>query len=54
VRCDADINPPDSLALGRLIVEVGVAIVQPAEFVIIRVGRTEDELTLVEVDGGMA
>lgn len=54
VRCDADNNPPDSLALGRLIVEVGVAIVQPAEFVIIRVGRTEDELTLVEVNGGMA
>ena len=54
VRCDADNNPPDSLALGRLVVEVGVAIVQPAEFVIIRVGRTEDELTLVEVDGGMA
>jgi phage tail sheath protein FI len=54
VRCDADNNPPDSLALGRLNVEIGVAIVQPAEFIIIRVGRTEDELTLVEVDGGMA
>ena len=54
VRCDADNNPPDSVAVGRLIVEVGVAIVQPSEFVIIRVGRTEDELTVIEVDGGMA
>jgi phage tail sheath protein FI len=54
VRCDADNNPPDQVALGRLIVEVGVSIVQPAEFVIIRVGRTEDELTLIELNGGMA
>ena len=54
VRCDTENNPPNSVALGRLFVDVGVAIVQPAEFIIIRVGRTEDELTLVEVNGGMA
>jgi phage tail sheath protein FI len=39
VKCDADTNPPDSIDLGRLIVEVGVAPVKPAEFVIFRVSQ---------------
>lgn len=37
VRCDATTNTPDVRALGQLVTEVGVAIVQPAEFVIFRV-----------------
>lgn len=51
VRCDAGNNPPDQVALGRLVIDVGVAIVRPAEFVVVRVGRTEDELTLTELTG---
>jgi uncharacterized protein len=41
VRCDDQDNPPDQVALGRLVTRVGVAAVRPAEFVILRVGRTE-------------
>lgn len=37
VICDENTNPPDARALGQVITEIGVAIVQPAEFVIFRV-----------------
>jgi phage tail sheath protein FI len=37
VKCDAENNPPDSRADGRLVIEVGLAITQPAEFVIFRI-----------------
>ena len=41
VKCDAETNPPDSVALGRVITEIGVAIVKPAEFVIFRVSQQQ-------------
>lgn len=37
VRCDASLNTPAVRDLGRVIIEVGVAIVRPAEFVIFRI-----------------
>ena len=37
VKCDAENNPPDSREIGRLVIEVGVSIVKPAEFVIFRI-----------------
>jgi phage tail sheath protein FI len=39
VKCDAENNPPESIDLGRLIVEVGIAPVKPAEFVIFRISQ---------------
>lgn len=39
VKCDEDINTPETMMLGRLYVEVGVAPVRPAEFVIFRVSQ---------------
>lgn len=36
VKCDAETNPPQSVDLGRVITEVGLAVVKPAEFVILR------------------
>ena len=36
VKCDAELNPPETRDLGQLFVEIGVAPVKPAEFVIIR------------------
>ncbi len=39
VKCDAENNPPESIDLGRLIVEVGLAPVKPAEFVIFRISQ---------------
>lgn len=40
IKCDAEINPPEMRDQGRLIVEIGVAIVKPAEFVIFRIQQT--------------
>ena len=37
VKCDEDLNPPEIRDLGQLIIEVGLAPVKPAEFVIFRI-----------------
>ena len=37
VKCDAELNPPESRDLGRLVIEIGMAPVKPAEFVIFRI-----------------
>lgn len=42
VKCDAETNPPDSIDLGKLVVEVGIAPVKPAEFVIFRISQFKD------------
>ncbi len=39
VKCDAETNPPEVRDLGQLIIEVGMAPVKPAEFVIFRVSQ---------------
>jgi uncharacterized protein len=39
VKCDAETNPPEERDLGRVITEIGVAIVKPAEFVIFRISQ---------------
>jgi len=44
VRCDLDNNPPEQREVGQLLVEVGVAPVQPFEFVVLRVGRVRDSI----------
>lgn len=36
VKCDAELNPPEVRDAGQLIVEVGIAPVKPAEFVVFR------------------
>ncbi len=39
VKCDDELNPPASRDLGRLVVEIGLAPVKPAEFVIFRISQ---------------
>ncbi|MFQ5409138.1 MAG: phage tail sheath family protein [Anaerolineales bacterium] len=39
VKCDEELNPPESRDLGRLIIEIGMAPVKPAEFVIFRISQ---------------
>lgn len=38
VRIDEELNPPDQRALGQVIIEIGVAPVLPAEFIVVRIG----------------
>jgi phage tail sheath protein FI len=39
VKCDEELNPPEIRDLGQLIIEVGMAPVKPAEFVIFRISQ---------------
>jgi hypothetical protein len=40
VKCDAETNPSESRANGQVVAEVGVAISQPAEFIIFRISQS--------------
>lgn len=51
VKCDEETNPPESINEGKVIIEVGLAPVKPAEFVIFRVSQYEAG-SEVEVSGG--
>ena len=48
VKCDDTTNPPKSINDGKIITEIGVAPTHPAEFIVFRIGRTVEELELVE------
>jgi hypothetical protein len=39
VKCDAELNPPETRDLGQLIIEIGMSPVKPAEFVIFRISQ---------------
>jgi phage tail sheath protein FI len=39
VKCDEETNPPESVDVGRVVCEIGVAPVKPAEFVIFRLAQ---------------
>lgn len=39
VKCDAENNPPETRDVGQLIVDVGIAPVKPAEFVVFRISQ---------------
>lgn len=39
VKCDEELNPPEIRDLGQLIIEIGLAPVKPAEFVIFRISQ---------------
>lgn len=39
VKCDAELNPPDVRDRGQLIIEIGLAPVKPAEFVVFRLSQ---------------
>ncbi len=48
VKCDADNNPASERANGNLLAQVGVAPSNPFEFVVVRVGRTNNEFEISE------
>lgn len=39
VKCDSETNPPESIDEGKVVVEIGIAPVKPAEFVIFRISQ---------------
>jgi phage tail sheath protein FI len=48
VQCDERNNPPEEVDAGRLICEVGVQPPRPAEFVVVRIGRTQSGIEVLE------
>lgn len=42
VKCDNETNPPESIDQGKVVVEVGIAPVKPAEFVIFRIAQIKE------------
>ena len=47
VKCDAETNPPESIDEGKLVVEVGIAPVKPAEFVVFRISQQKQTASLI-------
>ncbi|MFJ3902932.1 phage tail sheath family protein [Streptomyces sp. NPDC090025] len=48
VKCDRDNNPQESIDQGRVVCEIGVAPVKPAEFVVFRLAQFSDSTSLVD------
>ena len=43
VKCDEETNPPEARDLGMVTIEIGIAPVKPAEFVIFRISQWSPE-----------
>ncbi|GAB2786300.1 phage tail sheath family protein [Streptomyces daliensis] len=48
VKCDRENNPQESIDLGQVVCEIGVAPVKPAEFVVFRLSQFSDSTSLVD------
>ena len=48
VKCDGETNPPEAIDAGQLVVEIGIAPVKPAEFVVFRIGQFSGGASLTE------
>src|ERR1700716_4510524 len=48
VKCDAETNPAEIIDAGQLVVEIGIAPVKPAEFVIFRIAQFSGGASLLE------
>ncbi|MFD4274550.1 phage tail sheath family protein [Streptomyces cyaneofuscatus] len=48
VRCDRSNNPQESIDLGQVVCEIGVAPVKPAEFVVFRLAQFSDSTSLID------
>ncbi|MHB9858029.1 phage tail sheath family protein [Streptomyces sp. YIM S03343] len=48
VKCDRDNNPQESIDQGRVVCEIGIAPVKPAEFVVFRLAQFSDTTSLID------
>jgi phage tail sheath protein FI len=49
-KCDAETNPPEVADAGQVAAEIGLALVAPAEFIVLSVRRSADAVNVVEED----
>lgn len=52
VTCDESTNPPEDRDLGRVTCLMGLQPPWPAEFVVVRIGKTDSRTEFVELSGG--
>ena len=50
VKCNAENNPSEVRDLGQVIAEIGLAIAEPAEFIVLTARKTPESLSIVEED----
>ena len=50
VHCNGDTNPAEQQRLGIVVVEVGIALIAPAEFIVLTARRTPDAVQVIEED----
>ena len=48
VKCNDEVNPPEQQRLGIVVAEIGIALLAPAEFLVITVRRTPDAVQVIE------
>ncbi|MEP7305167.1 MAG: phage tail sheath C-terminal domain-containing protein [Acidobacteriota bacterium] len=48
IKCDDENNPEEASRLGQVVAEIGIALVAPAEFIILNVKRTPDAVNVSE------
>jgi phage tail sheath protein FI len=48
VKCDGELNTAETIDAGQLIVEIGIAPVKPAEFVVFRIAQFSGGASLTE------
>ena len=53
VKCDAETNPHATREAGLVIAEIGLAVVVPAEFVVVRVTQSASGVTVTEPTGSL-
>jgi len=54
VKCDAETNPPEERAAGRVVAEIGLAPTLPNEFVVVRIIHSAAGVALAESAGAVA
>ncbi len=48
VKCNSETNPPGQLEQGTVVTEIGLALIAPAEFIILTARRTPDAVQVIE------
>jgi uncharacterized protein len=48
IKCDREVNTPATIEAGQVIVVVGLAVVRPAEFVVVRIGQHRGGVEITE------
>lgn len=48
VQCDDENNPPEAVARGEVVATIGLAVASPAEFIVLKVKRTPDAVSVAE------